>query len=120
MKSAASRILTFAAVLFCVAIAGAQEKPAAPASSDPRVGLKGGLKNAAVASRNMELVTSLPKPPGFFDPAAPAGAATEPETPPATTPAGGTEKPAAQPATGGDQSAQRGNAARSDRHRLPA
>jgi len=76
------------------------------------VGLKGGLKNAAVASRNMELVTSLPKPPGFFDPAAPAGAATEPETPPATTPAGGTEKPAAQPATGGDQSAQRGNAAR--------
>jgi hypothetical protein len=112
MKSAASRIVTFVAVLFCVAIAGAQEKPAAPASSDPRVGLKGGLKDAAVASRNMELVTSLPKPPGFFDPAAPAGAATEPETPPATTPAGGTEKPAAQPPPAGDESAQRGNAAR--------
>jgi hypothetical protein len=76
------------------------------------VGLKGGLKDAAVASRNMELVTSLPKPPGFFDPAAPAGAATEPETPPATTPAGGTEKPAAQPPPAGDESAQRGNAAR--------
>jgi hypothetical protein len=112
MKSAASRIVTSVAVLFCVAIAGAQEKPAAPASSDPRVGLKGGLKDAAVASRNMELVTSLPKPPGFFDPAAPAGAATEPETPPATTPAGGTEKPAAQPPPAGDESAQRGNAAR--------
>jgi hypothetical protein len=112
MKSAVSRIVTSGAVLLCVAIAGAQEKPAAPASSDPRVGLKGGLKDAAVASRNMELVTSLPKPPGFFDPAAPAGEATEPETPPSNTAAGSAEKPAAQPPAASGQSAPPANAAR--------
>ena len=94
MKSVVSRIVTLSAVLFCVALAAAQEKPAVPASTDPRVGLKGGLKNAEVAARNMELVTSLPKPPGFFDPAAPAGTETEPETPAANPPTGTTEKPA--------------------------
>jgi hypothetical protein len=104
-------MVTFSAVLLCVAIAGAQEKPA-PASNDPRVGLKGGLKNAAVAARNMELVTSLPKPAGFFDPTAPAGIETEPETPAATTAAGGTEKPAAQPPASGDAAAQPANASR--------
>jgi hypothetical protein len=93
MKSPVSPIITVSAVLFCAAFAVAQEKPAAPASTDPRVGLKGGLKNAEVAARNMELVTSLPKPPGFFDPAAPAGTETEPETP-ETTAAASTEKPA--------------------------
>ena len=48
---------------------------------DPRVGLKAGLRDAGDAARNMELVASLPKPEGFFDPkiagrrADPAGAA---------------------------------------------
>ena len=37
-------------------------------SADPRVGLKPGVRNAGVAARNMELVASLPKPRGFFDP----------------------------------------------------
>jgi hypothetical protein len=46
------------------------------------VGLKPGFHNAAVAARNMELVASLPKPRGFFDPAAPAGAPTPPERDP--------------------------------------
>jgi hypothetical protein len=58
----------------------AQEKPAA-APADPRVGLKGGLHDAAEAARNMERVASLPKPPGFFDAKQPAGEPTLPETP---------------------------------------
>ena len=57
---------------------GAQEKPAG--SADPRVGLKAGLHDAGVAARNMELVASLPKPKGFFDPKSPAGEPTPPET----------------------------------------
>src|SRR4029079_13038500 len=48
-------------------------------TADPRVGLKAGVRNAAVAARNLELVASLPKPQGFFDPASPAGLPTPPE-----------------------------------------
>jgi hypothetical protein len=65
----------------------AQEKsPAAAAPTDPRVGLKAGLHDAGEASRNMDLVVSLPKPQGFFDPKAPGGDPTPPETT-STTPA---------------------------------
>ena len=46
---------------------------------DPRVGLKGGLRDAGTAARNMELLSNMPKPDGFFDPAAPAGAVSAPE-----------------------------------------
>jgi hypothetical protein len=81
----------------------AQERPAAPAAADPRVGLKAGLRDAGVAVRNMELVSSLPKPDGFFDPKAPAGDPMPPE-PPATAPGGppaaaaaGSTPPAAPP-----------------------
>ncbi|MCB1669796.1 MAG: DUF305 domain-containing protein [Pseudomonadales bacterium] len=42
-------------------------------SPDPRVGLAAGFRDAAEASLNMRLLASLPKPPGFFDPANPAG-----------------------------------------------
>jgi hypothetical protein len=83
MKVVMSRMLCGVAILAAVAVAGAQERPAAPSSpgsSDPRVGLKPGLRNAGVAARNMELVMNLPKPPGFFDPKEPAGTPTEPET----------------------------------------
>jgi uncharacterized protein (DUF305 family) len=38
-------------------------------TSDPRTTLAAGLTNAAVAAQNMRLVTSLPKPAGFADPA---------------------------------------------------
>jgi hypothetical protein len=58
----------------------AQERSPSP-SSDPRVGLKGGLHDAGHAARNMELLANLPKPEGFFDPAAPAGAVSAPEPP---------------------------------------
>ena len=63
---------------------GQERTPAAtaPAASanDPRVGLKPGLKDAGQAARNLELVSSLPKPAGFFDPKQPAGEPTGPET----------------------------------------
>ena len=41
-------------------------------SPDPRVGLAAGFQDAGEALLNMELVASLPKPPGFFDPENPA------------------------------------------------
>jgi uncharacterized protein (DUF305 family) len=37
-------------------------------SDDPRAGLSAGLDNAGQAIMNLELVTSLPRPPGFYDP----------------------------------------------------
>ena len=42
-------------------------------SSDPRAGLKPGLKDAGEVISNLRLVASLPKPDGFFDPLNPAG-----------------------------------------------
>jgi hypothetical protein len=51
--------------------ASAQQKPADP--NDPRVGLKPGLRDAGVAARGMELVSTRPRPEGFFDPEHPAG-----------------------------------------------
>jgi uncharacterized protein (DUF305 family) len=42
-------------------------------SSDPRAALAPGFENAGQALSNLELVASLPKPAGFFDPANPAG-----------------------------------------------
>jgi uncharacterized protein (DUF305 family) len=37
-------------------------------SDDPRAGLSAGLDNAGQAIMNLELVASLPRPPGFYDP----------------------------------------------------
>ena len=96
-----------AAVTFIGAATRAQERTTGPAATsratDPRVGLKPGLKDAGQAARNLELVSSLPKPPGFFDPKMPAGEPTGPETDdkPDATSAGKPEeaaKPAATPA----------------------
>ena len=42
-------------------------------SSDPRVGLAAGFRDAGEASLNMRLVATLPKPAGFFDPERPSG-----------------------------------------------
>ena len=42
-------------------------------SPDPRAALEAGFENAGQAIKNLELVASLPKPPGFFDPENPAG-----------------------------------------------
>lgn len=42
-------------------------------SEDPRVGLAAGFQDAGSAIHNLTLLTALPKPAGFFDPANPAG-----------------------------------------------
>ena len=42
-------------------------------SSDPRAGLKAGFLNAGQAISNLNLVATLPKPAGFFDPKNPSG-----------------------------------------------
>ncbi|HXG54376.1 MAG TPA: hypothetical protein VNJ03_03280 [Vicinamibacterales bacterium] len=90
MSSRTTRFLGFtaSAILMSVAL-GAQDRPAPAASSDPRVGLKPGLRDAGQASRGMELVSTLPKPEGFndFPPrpgavAAAAAAVAPPTTPP--------------------------------------
>ena len=65
--------------LVCGVVAQAQQ--AAPNPKDPRIGLKPGHTDAGVAAKNMELVSNLPKPPGFFDPKAPAGSVSPPERP---------------------------------------
>jgi hypothetical protein len=117
MKSAATRFLCFAAVLVSVVIqGGAQERPAAAA--DPRVGLKAGLHDAGEAARNMERISSLPKPKGFFDPKAPGGEPTPPErdpSAPGADPAAAGGNPAAAGGTpaaaGGNPAAPAGNPA---------
>jgi hypothetical protein len=68
------------AVITIGLLAGAQERPPA-STSDPRAKLKPGFKDAGVVARNLELVATMPKPPGFFDPKEPAGTATPPESP---------------------------------------
>jgi hypothetical protein len=108
MKSIVATILSVAtAMLFLGLEGGAQQQPAS--AHDPRVGLKAGLHDAGEAALNMEHIASLPRPEGFFDPAAPAGSPTPPERPPA---APGTEPAApaaaeAAPASGTPAAAQR-------------
>ena len=105
MRSVATRLLCVSAVLLAFGVGGgAQQRPPDPA--DPRVGLKAGLRDAGTASRNMELVSSLPKPDGFFDPKNPAGDPTPPERGPAATPssapaASGAAAPTTDPAAPG-------------------
>jgi hypothetical protein len=80
MKSVTTRVWATAALVSGVVLMGAaQQKAADP--KDPRVGLKPGMKDAGVAARNMELVSNLPRPEGFFDPKAPAGDPMPPERP---------------------------------------
>jgi hypothetical protein len=62
-----------AAVMGSFVLVGLAQQP------DPRVGLKPGLQNAGAAAHHMELVASVPKPPGFFDPKMPEGETTPPE-----------------------------------------
>ena len=74
MKSGAITLLSGSVAVLCLTmVGGAQQR-------DPRVGLKPGLHDAGQAARNMELVASLPKPEGFYDPKTPAGEPTPPET----------------------------------------
>jgi hypothetical protein len=78
MRPAAT--LLMCALLSVVMSVGAQER------GDPRIGLAPGLHDAAQAARNMELLSSLPKPEGFYDPKAPGGYPTPPERDPKLPP----------------------------------
>ncbi|NND45631.1 MAG: DUF305 domain-containing protein [Xanthomonadales bacterium] len=59
-------------------------------SDDPRAGLAPGLHDAEQAIRNMRLLATLPKPPGFFDP-------NNPIERPIKKPSEDDEEPAADP-----------------------
>jgi hypothetical protein len=77
-------LVTLAAVL-------AQERKTPP--SDPRVGLKAGFHDAGEAARNMEVIATLPKPEGFFDPKTPAGAPIAAERVPNSPTGAGVDAP---------------------------
>src|SRR5258707_9067576 len=68
---------------FAVLRGAAQQRQA---TKDPRVGLKAGLHDAGEAARNMEKVSSLSKPEGFFDPLMPGGGPIPPEPDPKAPP----------------------------------
>jgi hypothetical protein len=81
MKRVAASLCAVSAVMLAVSMDGrAQDRPAPPPSTDPRVALKPGFRDAGQVARGMELVSTMPKPPGFFDPKAPAGSPTPPRT----------------------------------------
>jgi hypothetical protein len=83
MRSVVASGLCVSAVLFALALEGrAQQRPAAPATNDPRVGLKPGFRDAGEAAKNLEKIAALPKPEGFFDPKSPGGTPTPPERDP--------------------------------------
>jgi hypothetical protein len=79
MKAVSWRIVSGVIVLVSSLVAIGQERSSQ--GTDPRVGLKPGMRDAGTAVRNLELVSSIPKPEGFFDPRQPAGEPTEPERP---------------------------------------
>ncbi len=62
-------------------------------SDDPRIGLKGGLYDAGQAAFGLELITSMPKPPGF----APGNSVIVPALPPPPPAAGEPTPPPAIP-----------------------
>ena len=68
-------------------------------SPDPRTNLRAGFRDAGQAASNMELIASLPKPPGFFDPSNPEG--QPPRAPAADAGADGEARP------GPDQTSRR-------------
>jgi uncharacterized protein (DUF305 family) len=74
---------------------------------DPRVGLRAGFRDAGEASWNLELVASIPKPDGFFDPDAPAGLPNLPAPRPTARPR---RSDAAAPAARGAAAGQEGGA----------
>src|SRR5438045_5178374 len=79
LKSLRYGVITAAILALGASVIGAQEPRA---TRDPRVGLRAGVRDAAQAIRNLELVASLPRPAGFFDPAQPPGPPTPAEPQP--------------------------------------
>jgi hypothetical protein len=52
----------------------AQPTAGASPAADPRIGLRAGYLDAAIAIRGMELLATVPRPAGFFDPERPGAA----------------------------------------------
>jgi len=73
-------------------------------SSDPRAGLAAGLDDAGQAILNMKLVTSLPRPPGFFDPRNPGELPPKPLQADADEDEPGDEEEADEPAKKAERS----------------
>ena len=68
------RLVVFGSSAFVLSLGVAAQLIAQQARpADPRVGLKPGLRDAGKAAWHLELVASMPKPPGFFDPALAGG-----------------------------------------------
>ncbi len=90
------------ALAFTAGTAGAFAQVAMPAKptvynnpqqpNDPRVGLKGGVTDAAIAESGMHLVLNIPKPPGFA-----AGTTPQEKAPPPTPPPAPAAAPGAPP-----------------------
>ena len=76
-------------------------------STDPRSALSPGFRDAGQALSNVELVASLPKPPGFFDPNNPAG--LSPERLRTEAAEEKTEEPAKEDETGDDKKDENDN-----------
>jgi hypothetical protein len=76
MRSIAIAVLCLSAALVA---GGGQDKPADEAATDSRAHLKAGFRDAGEIAVNLELVATVPKPEGFFDPNAPAGELRPPE-----------------------------------------
>jgi hypothetical protein len=77
MKAVATALTSL--VVLAVAVAARTGAAQQNGGQDPRIGLAPGFRNAGVAARNVELMASVPKPPGFFDPAAPSGVSMGPD-----------------------------------------
>ena len=63
-------VLVLAAVSACASATSSTSTDVASAPSsgaDPRIGLRGGYTNAAMAASNMQLVSNTPRPAGFYD-----------------------------------------------------
>src|SRR5688500_12971225 len=104
MKFASIKFLYFAIALFFISTEfGAQATAPAAGQADPRIGLKAGYRDAGAAARNIELVTTMPKPEGFFDPKAPLGVPSAPEPTPG-------ERGGGRGGRGGDGNVPAGNA----------
>jgi len=80
--------LGIAGAMLSVVLVSAQSS-----TNDPRVGLKAGLRDAGEAAKNLEKISSMPNPAGFFDPKAPGGTPTPPERDPKLPPPDPNEPP---------------------------
>ena len=87
-------------------------------SDDPRAGLKPGYLDAGQAISNLELVRSLQKPSGFFDPENPSGLPAERYLPPPPE-EGEEEKAAKEGAAEGEQEEEEGPKGEGDDGRYP-